>query len=233
MLVDEILEHAKGESPQESCGLIIVFKGREIYKPCRNVSEKPLKSFLVHPEDYAAAEDYGEITKIVHSHPCSSAEPSQTDLTNLEKLGIPWIIVNPITGKITETNPSGYKAPLVGREYTFGVLDCFTLVQDYYLETFNISIPDVPRIEQWWEKGEDYIQDNYLKFGFKKVDDLQKNDLVVTAAGSKIPNHLGVYLGDGHILQHNTGRLSSRDTYGNAGYWYKHTWGYLRHIDLF
>jgi cell wall-associated NlpC family hydrolase len=48
---------------------------------------------------------------------------------------------------------------------------------------------------------------------------------------SPVPNHAAVYLGDGLILHHLQGRLSSRDVYG--GYWQKVTTHALRHPLLF
>jgi len=42
-----------------------------------------------------------------------------------------------------------------------------------------------------------------------------------------VPNHAGVYLGDGIMLHHLYGRLSSRDVYG--GYWREVTRLTLRH----
>lgn len=231
-MMEEILKHAAKEYPKESCGVIIVFKGRERYIPCRNISDTPNKSFVIHSEDYADAEELGEIIKIVHSHPTLPPEPSQLDLVGIEKTKLPWVIINPITEQMTETNPSGYKPPLIGREYVFGVLDCFSLIKDYYSQELNIEIADHEREEHWHELGKNYILDEYVKNGFTKVSELQKHDLIVMYGGSKVPNHLGVYLGDGFILHHTTGRMSSRDVYGNAGYWYKNTWGYLRHVDL-
>lgn len=200
--------------------------------PCRNISDKPRDTFLIHPEDYAAAEDQGEVIKIVHSHPRSSPQPSQPDLTQIEQTGLPWIIVHPATGQMTETKPSGYIAPLIGREYSFGVLDCLTLIRDYYLQELNIKIPDASRENYWNGENGMRILAEYAAYGFQKVDDLKKHDVIVMYAGGKEPSHLGIYLGDGDFLHHNTGRFSSRDVYGNAGYWYKNTWGYLRHIDL-
>jgi cell wall-associated NlpC family hydrolase len=47
---------------------------------------------------------------------------------------------------------------------------------------------------------------------------------------SPVPNHASVYLGDGLILHHLQGRLSSRDVYG--GYWQKVSTHALRHPDL-
>jgi len=42
-----------------------------------------------------------------------------------------------------------------------------------------------------------------------------------------VPNHAGIYLGDGLMLHHMYGRLSRKDTYG--GYWREMTRGVARH----
>lgn len=236
MLEEEILKHAKDEFPRECCGVVIIYNGEERYIPCRNVADVRRESFVIHPEDYAAAEDMGEIIKIVHSHPNKSPNPSEPDLVNIEKTNLPWIIINPITGQMTETKPSGYEAPLVGRKYILGTFDCFTLVQDYYKRELNINIKDFREngeVENWFEKGKNYVMDYYKDNNFKIVEDLQKHDIVAMSCRSTVVNHLGIYLGDGRILQQVKSKLSSVDIYGNAGYWYQCTKHHFRHVDLF
>jgi proteasome lid subunit RPN8/RPN11 len=229
---EEILAHAKKEFPRESCGVVVVFKGREIYLPCRNIANNQGNEFVIHPKDYSDACDKGQVVKIVHSHPKSSHEPSIPDKVGIEETKIPWVIVNPTTGLFSETKPSGYRAPLVGREYSYGVLDCFSIVRDYYKDVLNIDLPDKDREGFWWNQGKNLFVESYESYGFVKVKDLQKHDLILMFNGANVPNHFGVYVGGGAMIHHAQNRLSSKDVYGNAGYWYRNTWGYLRHIDL-
>lgn len=223
----EALAHALNDSPREACGLAVVAKGRLRYAPCRNLAIGE-ENFELAPEDYAAAEDLGEIVAVIHSHPNESCNPSQADLVSCEKSGLEWHIVGLPSGQWCSFRPTGYKAPLVGREFSHGVLDCYTLIRDHYSRELAIELPDFPRRDDWWKKGpngeapQNLYVDNFVKAGFVKVDrPPQKHDMLLMQVGADVCNHAAIYLGDEVILHHLYGRLSSRDAYG--GYWQKNT----------
>lgn len=223
-MITEILAHAKQEYPRESCGVVIVFKGRERYIPCKNIATERHNEFLIDPEDYANASDLGQITKIVHSHPKSNPSPSQNDLVSIEQTQLPWIICNPLTEQWTETRPTGYKAPLIGREYGYGVLDCYTLIRDYYA-TLGVMLKDYERNGTPEEDAKNYLN-NLEAEGFYKVMKPQKNDMILMFNGA----HAAILLDGNVMLHHCRNRLSSRDVYG--GYYAKNTYGFYRHKDL-
>lgn len=230
-LLDEFLAHARDEVPRESCGVVIVWKGRLRYVRCRNLAHGS-ENFHLHPEDYAAAEEEGEIIAIVHSHPTTNPQPSQADLVGCESTELPWIIVNPATGAWHRFEPSGYKAPFVGRVFAIGTLDCFSLVRDYYKEVLSIHIPDFPRTEDFWVRGEELYERYYQEGGFVKVpqESLRLHDVIVMRLTANCANHAAIYIGDGRILHHAQTRLSGRDVYG--GYWQHITAWVGRHKDL-
>lgn len=227
-MIEEILAHAKETFPKECCGLVVLFKGRERYVRCNNISDDQNEEFVIDPRSYLAAEQMGDIIKVVHSHPRTAPTPSEADKVCIEKSNLPWIIINPVTCHWTETKPSGYKADLIGRKYAYGVLDCYTLIVDYYAE-LGIKLNDYPRKGTLAGDAENYLE-NLTKEGFVKVDTPQEHDMVLMCLEHNKPNHGAIYVGNNKILQHCENRLSSRDVYG--GFWLRNTYGYYRHLDL-
>lgn len=227
--VDAIRVHAESVFPNECCGLVYIRRGKERYQPCRNIASNTEAHFIMSPEDYAATEEKGEITCLVHSHCYEPPFPSEADKVNCEKTGLPWFIYSLPTHQTHYFEPSGYEADLIGREFSHGVLDCYTLVRDYY-KTIGIELPDFDRTDEWWLKGGNLYLDNFEKAGFVVVDDLKENDGLLMQIAAPVPNHAAVYLGDNRIMQHLTNRLSSVDMYG--GWFEKVTVKILRHKSL-
>jgi proteasome lid subunit RPN8/RPN11 len=228
-ILQAIRDHAEQCYPKESCGVVITAGGTESYLPCRNIADDD-DHFCIHPGDYAAAEDAGEIVRVVHSHPNMPPLPSDADRVGCEATGVPWIIVNWPTGNWHEFAPVGFHAPLVGREFHYGVLDCYTLIQDYYARACGITLPDFEHQDHFWESGVPLYEQNFAKAGFEVVDTPQQHDVLLLMVGATVANHGAVFVRDGLILHHLMHRLSSVDVYG--GYFHKVTVKVLRHKDV-
>lgn len=229
-----IREHAVAEYPRECCGLIVVVKGKELYLPCRNIAEGS-SDFILHHEDLAAAEDKGDVLALVHSHPDGSHLPSEADRVQIAAHGIPWYILSVNsqceTGCMARYEPEEYEAPLVGRAFAHGILDCYTLIRDYYQRTLNITLPDFHRDDKWWERGEDLYMQQFREAGFEPIiGAIREHDVVLMQMRSEVVNHGAVYIGDGLILHHMYGRLSTRDVYG--GFFQEVTRIVIRHREL-
>ena len=226
----EILQQAKDEFPRESCGLIAVVKGRRRYFPCRNIAEAPGEHFVL--DGWNEVEDKGEVIAVVHSHPKTNPAPSPADRVACEKSGLPWFIVNPKTEGWGYCEPEGFELPYVGREFVFGVVDCYTLVRDWYAREYGIQLRDYDRRDKFWDRGENLYLDNFAAEGFQKipVEEVQRGDLILMNLVSPLPNHAAIYMGDQQVLHHVQGRLSSRDVYTlGSSYYGKSTACALRH----
>jgi proteasome lid subunit RPN8/RPN11 len=227
----KIKQHANSVFPQECCG--VVLDGGE-YIPCRNIAlGMEEDDFVLDPEDFAAAEDKGDITAIIHSHPNGDHKASEADQVSCEKSGKPWYILSWPAGNFGRIEPKGYVAPLEGRQFAYGVLDCLSLVIDYYKKHLEVDIKYFQTEFDWWSKGENYYQekwDSWTEGVFTEIKDhskLKKHDILLMQVASNVPNHAGVYLGNNMVLHHLMGRLSTKDVF--SGYFQKHTIHVLRH----
>ena len=225
----EILDHAKKEFPREACGLLYIQNGEEKYMPCRNKAVKQI-DFIMDPLDYIKVASIGSITGVVHSHCNVAAVPSQADLVSCEASGLPWHIVSIPTETWHSWSPNGFQAPLFGRQYLHRVLDCYSLIRDWYKIKRDIVLPDFEREEGWVEKGHDLYMQNFHKANFYKIDpkEIKEGDIVLMQVGkTTLVNHGAIYLEGDIILHHLIDRLSSRDVYG--GYWRKCTRAVIRY----
>ena len=210
------LSHAKIEDPKESVGLLLNIKGKERYYPCNNLSMSSYQCFILDPEDYVRADNTGEITAIIHSHPTTPPTPSQADLVGCENSNLPWHIVNPKTEQWGYCEPNGYKAPLLGREWVWGVTDCWSLVRDWYREEKQIELKDYQRSMTPEEFLKNPLFEEYAtQTGFRELEPneaLQEGDVLLMSILHPTLNHVAIFLGD-MVLHHLADRLSCREPY--------------------
>ncbi|ARH11769.1 peptidase P60 [Vibrio phage VaK] len=236
------IEHAKSQYPNECCGLLIDDGKKPFYMPCRNTAEKPDFDFSIHPADLATCESLGEIIGICHSHPDSTSRPSLTDQAKAYSLSTEypkadWYIFSWPEGDLHKFSPQTESPPLIGRQFVHGIWDCYTMVRDYYKQELGIEIPDYQRADCWWEGEQELYLDNFESAGFTQVcgsapEDLKKfdfkiGDVVLMQIRSKRVNHAAVYLGDGYMIHHLYGRLSTKEVLG--GYWLRSTRAIVRY----
>ena len=120
---------------------------------------------------------------------------------------------------LLKQNTSPYKEiivkvnDLIGREYEFGKFDCLEACKDYYKEHLGLQLQNrLPYLDDWWEHGHNYFTDEHIEeWGFKKVEELQPNDLLIFTMGASVPNHCGVYIGNDVFFHHAVNRLSCRE----------------------
>jgi cell wall-associated NlpC family hydrolase len=209
---DNIIRDLLGCYPEEGCGIILNKRGKLIWRLCKNISDDPENSFIIDPTEYIKASLEGDIYSIVHSHVDSSSEPGEKDIKTSNFLGIPYTIFSIPEGTKTVYTPKKISKPLLGREYCFGKTDCYSLVRDYYHTEFNITLPTIPFEDDWWDLGLNYFDDLFEKFGFIEVDTPQKGDGIIFKVYSGVPNHCGIYIGEGNFLHHAVNRLSCRES---------------------
>lgn len=226
-MIDEIRNHFEDEYPREGCGIIGIVQGKKKWFPCKNVAENE-DDFIMCSIDYMKVKSKADIFAIVHSHPDATNEASQGDINNCNALGIPYYIFSYPDMELNILEPEKKVNDLFGREYEFGVTDCFEAMRDY-LASQDINIPRRDAFEDdWWKKDLDYFTEDTIKqWNHSKVDNLQPNDVIIFSIESKVGNHCGVYLGNDIFYHHAENRLSCRESL--YPFWAKYLTGIYRY----
>jgi len=196
-ILNAIQVHAAAEYPKECCGLLLGIGRKQQYYPCRNVSTEPNEEFRIDPEEYAAAEDIGEVIGVVHSHPDATSRPSPRDLAMCEATAMPWHILSWPEGDLRTVMPSG-EVPLLKRSFVHGAWDCWQVCADWYKREWGLEFETFKRADGWWESKENasLYEANYEAAGFYRVDQPQRGDMIVMEVGRTVyPNHAGIFLG--------------------------------------
>lgn len=207
----EIEDHFSSEYPREGCGVIGISKGKLEWIPCKNIASDK-DDFIFDSKEYLSIRRKYDILGIVHSHPDSSCEASESDINNCNALGIPYYIFSYPEMDLNIVHPKKNFNPLIGREYKFGVQDCFEAARDWYKENGIELPPREPFEDDWWEKDIDYFTEDYINsWGFRKVSEPEKGDLLIFNVDSAVGNHCGVYLQNDVFFHHAQKRLSCRE----------------------
>jgi proteasome lid subunit RPN8/RPN11 len=228
--------HAISVFPNESCGFIAA----GAYVACENKHAEPTKEFEIQDDRYDQAVTSGTLQAIIHSHPYGPLIPSELDMAQQIETNVPWVIIMLNEKGIHKTVAWGGNlpvAPLIGRPFIHGVFDCYALVRDAFrlgkdgMKAQGISwphdpveLPEVARADNWWQGDDDLYLDHLAKVGFREItrSEAREGDGFLCALGDsrlnpkKRLNHAALIVERDQILQHFTGRLSSRQP---AGLW--------------
>lgn len=222
----QFLALARSVYPAEAVAFLVVERGKYRLYPCQNAAPDPNAGILTTAADWAAAEARGEIVAVVHSHPDADGRPSPQDLSAAAASGLAWIIAgfpDGVDGRVDwqKIDPARREiAPLYGRRFIHGLVDCWTFIKDWYHLERGIELIDGYRPDLWWERGLNLYVERYPEAGFRLVraypgDDLLRlvevGDMLLISYASPVSNHAAVYLGENKVGHHLLGRLSSAD----------------------
>ena len=212
----EALIHAKDQEPKEAVGLVLNIRGKLKYYPCNNLAITSHQCFILDPEDYVKADNAGDIVGIFHSHPVNPPAPSQADKVSCEASGLPWYIVNPTSQEWSYLEPCGYKPPLLGRQWVWGVTDCWSLVRDWYKENKNINLKDWERPLTPQEFNDKPLFEQCANdTNFRELEANERlldGDVLLMSIMYPTLNHVALFF-QGDVIHHLTDRLSCREPY--------------------
>ncbi len=221
-----MLAYASQWPHEEVCGLVLdsgrVWLGR-------NRAADPSFNFELDAADWAAASQLGAVVGIWHSHPQGGAEPSLIDRAMCERTALAWHVVSAPDGDYRLIEPSGWRAPLLGRPYCYGLFDCWELVRDWQQRENGVQLPRLADAPDGWWYERDLVPALCEQAGLVRVaGDLRAGDVVLMRLDPESvgADHAAVYVGDGDILHQLRDRLSEKTRYG--GYWQRATISVLR-----
>lgn len=202
---DQIRAEALAAYPHEAVWLITA-DGH--CKHVNNTAADPATTFAVSKRQMTEAHKRG-LVAVVHSHPDGPDCPSEADMRGQLDTGVPWGIIS--TDGTNTTVPFFWGgdtplAPLEDRPFRHGVTDCYSLIRDWYQQELSIDLPEFPRDWEWWFAGGDLYSEGLEAAGFMRVEqsDAQRGDMFFCQIRSDVPNHGGIYLGDGLAFHHLT-----------------------------
>lgn len=244
MMTDAILEQIKAHAlrafPLEACGLILrdaagvrVLECDNIAPPKSDFNPGPEGSFLIDP--IVQARHIDKIAAVYHSHPNRSAALSAADIAAAERCNLPFLVVSVPEFEVRSYTPRGVlPADYAGRDFVYGVMDCLSLVTDYYRHELGIDLGDPPRLTWgWWEDVQHYhaFVNGFKAAGFERAETPRRHDVVIMQLRGVCPSHAAIYRGDQVILHHAGPSAPSREeTFGQ--YWRSRTVCFMRHRDL-
>ena len=238
---DAIINHAKAEyenDKQESCGLIL--KDGTI-QPCDNHAVKyELDPSLHFVLGYRTNPNWNNVAAVYHSHTNGNPKFTPADVRSCKDLGLPFVLYDLVHNQFNIIDPSG-DTDYLGRDFCYGIYDCFSLVRDYYLREFNIILDDFDRTEvlrdgvlDWNTQGWDKLMSNYQTQGFIEIDaytnSLKNGDVLLMQIGNaESANHLGIITDPvNQIFIHQLlNHKSKQEVFGNP--WANYTIKFLRH----
>ena len=224
-IVAAIKADAEARYPEECCGIVT----QAGYEPQPNLADDPQMHFRMSNE-VAARIAEGEVLAVVHSHNERGLDhPSAEDQRQCLDMAIPWGVVlvrDGVAGEPFFWGEGVEPPPIMPRDYrpgpsgTDGRGDCFALVRDWYAQERGLFIPDVPRTGDWEDEMPEAFVEGCIRVGFTQVGeaDIEPGDglLFSIQTSRRIPNHCGVYLGEGLFLHHLRNRLVQRE---GLGFW--------------
>jgi len=200
-----------------------------------NIHEDPYNEFVVSQADVDRF--MFQCVAFVHSHPDQpELYISEHDMKTQKAFDKTFGVANVTPGYCRDVvywGPDIATPPLEGREFRHGpsgsdgMGDCYAIIRDFYEIEECVILPEFPRDWEWWLE-KDLYRDGISKAGFVPIEakDVKRGDVFLSQIRSDVPNHGGIYLGNGVVLQHYVGRLSCKTALGP---WNRYVTHWLRY----
>jgi cell wall-associated NlpC family hydrolase len=131
-----------------------------------------------------------------------------------EQLAVPFLLAS--TNGEASTPVAGWgdqlEIPALERRFFHhGITDCYAAIRDWWRVNRGTLLPQFNRGWEWWLQNKNLYIEGFPKAGFRRMNedeiaDAKAGDVILFNVRSKVPNHGGVYLGNGLMYHHATQR---------------------------
>lgn len=227
---NRIKNYSISQYPKEACGFILNKENDFEFVPCQNMHPEPEGNFQIDPNLYCELEE--KIAFVFHSHTgIDNFSPSKIDHESQLSFAVPWALLACDATKTTDLEIFGWNVfykNLIGLNFKYGIRDCYSLIRSFYFNGFERDgikiqkmLKQVPTNDRWWEDASENIYiNNFKDVGFQEIpldiNKLKIGDMILMRIGrTKCINHAALYVGNGWILHHLYGQLSSKESINN------------------
>lgn len=161
---------------------------------------------------FSSALDPEKAVGIIHIDKASTLEVSDTIRQEMNTYNLPYTIIGKTKNHSKSYFPDRYfeRVDYENRVFVYGVLDCYTLIRDWYRNNHDVWIPaNIDRAFGWWYSGRNLYVDMYEEYGFVQVyEKIKIGDVLLFKFDNGMPSHSAIYVGQGNMLHHMIGRFS-------------------------
>lgn len=208
----DIRAFSRGGLVQEACGFVLG-DGRVVR--CLNTHPEPTNAFQIDPDAYARADEFYGVAAVWHSHAKLDGLSPEDQAAVRADGELPWIVYCLRTDEFHIVDPLEH-GPLIGRTFSYGILDCYSLVCDALEERHGIAIFPEWKRGSWGEWGRPDFTVFDLEVGrlCRQVgrERLLPGDIVFM--GKDHTSHIGILTDSDRMLHHPAGRRSREEHYG-------------------
>lgn len=204
-------DHALAAYPHEAAGVVLT---GGFYEPLPNMAEDPARFATVSSDRLNNLLASGDLLCVFHSHPNGPHCPSHADMTLQMQTGVAFALISTNGEACTPVSFWGdmfEPEPLFERTFQHGITDCYAAIRDWTRLEKGKLLPDFARGWAWWENDQDLYMRGFPEAGFRPMTDDEvgnpvPGDVILFTVKASTYNHGGVYIGDGLMYHHATGR---------------------------
>ncbi|WP_157975353.1 NlpC/P60 family protein [Photorhabdus sp. CRCIA-P01] len=191
---------------------------------CVNTSELTTNYSRISETDLNTVRELGTVAYAILGRMKDNSECKEREQRYCNELQLPVLSLSYESKTMSFIFPDN-EMDLVGRPFIQEKFNCYTLIQDFYKQKYDIKLNDYQKSE----RDDDIFLNNIEREGFYSISkrELIEGDVILMQINGPTANHTAIYLGEDKILNHMGNRPSG---YNQLSRFSKYIVGYYRHL---